>query len=173
MSEPVEQIRKSMALRKQADQIGLRPATLSDLDAMVKIEQSSFPAPWPRSVIAGEIDGRSWSRVTVVTCDNSLVGYMVYWIVTTEVHLLNLAVDPGWRRSGVANQLLSHLIETSRNQKLEEILLEVRVSNDAARNLYRQFHFEELGTRPNYYSDNHEDAIVMALQLSSDPSQAR
>ena len=172
MSASAEQMHKSPKPKIAAQRIGFRPAALEDMEDILRIEQASFPSPWPRSVIAGEIDGRSWSRVTVATCENSLVGYMVYWIVTTEVHLLNLAVDPSWRRSGIAAWLLSHLIETSRGQNLEEILLEVRVSNEAARNLYRRFHFEELGTRPNYYSDNHEDAIVMSLQLTSDPSPA-
>jgi ribosomal-protein-alanine N-acetyltransferase len=172
MSEPIEQIRKSRDLRIQTDQLEFRPANLSDLDAMLEIEQSSFPAPWPRSVIAGEIDGRSWSRVTIASHEDALVGYMVYWIVTTEVHLLNLAVDPTWRRKGVAKKLMTYLIETSHSDNLTEILLEVRVSNTAAKNLYRQLRFKEIAIRPNYYSDNHEDALVMSLQLDRDKSTA-
>jgi ribosomal-protein-alanine N-acetyltransferase len=172
MSKPMEQVGKSMDLQTQTDRIGFRPATLSDLDAMLKIEQSSFPAPWPRAVIAGEIDGRSWSRVTLASRGDTLVGYMVYWIVTTEVHLLNLAIDPRWRRKGVARAMMIHLIETCQSNNLAEILLEVRLSNDAAKNLYRQLQFKEIAISPKYYSDNEEDALVMSLQLDRDTSSA-
>jgi ribosomal-protein-alanine N-acetyltransferase len=93
---------------------------------------------------------------------------MVYWIVTTEVHLLNLAVDPGQRRNGIAKKLMIYLIETSRSANLKEILLEVRLSNLSGKNLYRQLGFEEIAIRPKYYSDNQEDALVMLLQLDKD-----
>ena len=93
---------------------------------------------------------------------------MVYWVVTTEAHLLNLAVDPVWRRHGVAKNLMTHLISTCRADNLTEILLEGRVSNTAAKHLYRQLHFEEIAIRPRYYSDNQEDALVMSLLLDRD-----
>jgi ribosomal-protein-alanine N-acetyltransferase len=172
MSKPIEQLRTGMDLQNQTDPITFRHANLSDLDAILKIEQSSFPAPWPRSVIAGEIDGRSWSRVTIATHDDTLLGYIVYWIITTEVHLLNLAVDPIWRRNGIAKKLMAYLIETSQSDSLAEILLEVRLSNLAAKNLYRQLGFEEIAIRPKYYSDNLEDALVMLLQLDKDSCSA-
>ena len=168
MSKPIRQLDNERDLQNQTDAITFGHANLSDLDAIFKIEQLSFPTPWPRSVIAGEIDGRSWSRVTVATHGDTLLGYMVYWIVTTEVHLLNLAVDPGQRRNGIAKKLMIYLIETSRSANLKEILLEVRLSNLSGKNLYRQLGFEEIAIRPKYYSDNQEDALVMLLQLDKD-----
>ena len=74
-----------------------RPATLDDVDAIFEIEQHSFPNPWPRSVLAAEISKRNWSRVVIATRGGELVGYLVYWVILTEVHLLNLAVAPAWR----------------------------------------------------------------------------
>ena len=77
MSKPIRQLDNERDLQNQTDAITFRHANLSDLDAIFKIEQLSFPVPWPRSVIAGEIDGRSWSRVTVATHGDTLLGYMV------------------------------------------------------------------------------------------------
>jgi len=129
------------------------------------IERCSFPEPWPRSVFVGEICGRSWSQVIVAIREGALVGYMVYWTVISEVHLLNLAVAPDWRRRGVGRELMRHLIDTGREEEVAEIVLEVRQSNRIAQQLYHSFHFEEIAVRPRYYSDNGEDALVMLLTL--------
>jgi ribosomal-protein-alanine N-acetyltransferase len=83
-----------------------------------------------------------------------------------------LAIDPEWRRKGVARNLMTHLIETCASDNLTEILLEVRVSNTVANNLYRKLGFKEIAITPNYYSDNREDALVMSLQLDRDKSTA-
>jgi ribosomal-protein-alanine N-acetyltransferase len=42
--------------------------------------------------------------------------------------------------------------------------LAVRASNDAARALYREYGFYEVGERKRYYSDNREDAIIMSTE---------
>jgi len=151
--------------RRLAESLDLRAATLEDLDSIVSIERASFPTPWPRSAIAKDIAGRNWSRVVVATCDGDIVGYMIYWIVATELHLLNLAVDTRWKRCGVATALLEHLISTGKEGGMDEVLLEVRVSNHAAQRLYSRFGFEQLAVRRGYYSDSGEDAIVMWLLL--------
>jgi ribosomal-protein-alanine N-acetyltransferase len=144
---------------------GFRAATFGDLNPIVDIENSSFPAPWPRLVFIGEICGRNWSRVTVAEVEGCVVGYMIYWTVITEVHLLNLAVAPAWRQKGVGRSLMDHLIEESGRENIKEILLEVRVSNQTARRMYEHFHFKEVAVQPGYYSDNGEDALVMSLLL--------
>ncbi len=147
--------------------VGLRPATLHDLDGIMAIEQISFSAPWPRTAFAEEIEGRSWSRVIVAEENDRVVGFIVYWIITTELHLLNLAIDPQWRRRGIASSLVEHLVERGRKERRTEILLEVRITNRSARDLYHRFGFRKLAVRPGYYTDNGEDALVMSLRLGN------
>ncbi len=146
----------------------IRPAELADLDGILTIEEQSFSSPWPRSAFVGEIVGRSWSRVLVATQGDHIIGFMVYWVITSEVHLLNMAVHPTWRRHGVGRLLLDQLIATAKAEGRGEILLEVRVTNWAAQNLYHCYAFNEIAIRKGYYSDNGEDALVMLLKL--DPS---
>jgi ribosomal-protein-alanine N-acetyltransferase len=145
--------------------LNFRPATRDDLKAIMEIELSSFPSPWPQSVYAGEIKGRSWSRIVVVERKNRLIGFMVYWILNSEIRLLKFAVGSPWRRRGFGRKLLERLIETSKAEGLREIQLEVRVSNKLAINLCRKLNFEETAVKSRYYSDNDEDALRMSLNL--------
>ena len=143
----------------------IRPATLEDLDAIYEIEKLSFGSPWPREALAEEIQGRSWSHVLVNLADNTIVGFLVYWTVGPEVHLLNLGVHPEWRRQKTGTALTKKLIEIAQKENKEEIFLEVRVSNAAARSLYDSLGFKGLELRKNYYPDSGEDARVMELRL--------
>jgi [ribosomal protein S18]-alanine N-acetyltransferase len=149
-------------------QYELKAATSDDIDAMLDIETICFSAPWPRVAFAEEITHRSWSRVIGAFSGNELIGFMIYWLVASELHLLNLAVHPNWRRQGVGLKLIKYLLADALKEQRQAILLEVRTSNLAAIKLYRRFGFEELTVRPGYYADNGEDALVMLLELDSD-----
>ena len=144
----------------------LKAATLDDLDSILHIETASFAMPWPRSAFAQEIEQRSWSRVIGAFAASKLVGFMIYWLVAQEMHLLNLAVHPNWRRRGIGRQLIEYLLADAAREQRNAILLEVRTSNHAALELYRRFGFEDLTVRPGYYADNGEDALVMLLELN-------
>lgn len=145
--------------------VEMRPASLCDLDVIMSIERASFQTPWSRLAMAVEMTGRSWSRVVSATIDGQVVGFMVYWLVVSEIHLLNIAVDPKWRRFGVASAMMKHLRAEGAANSFSEILLEVRVSNHAARSLYERFDFEQISVRPKYYADSGEDALLMLLSL--------
>ncbi|MDD5306271.1 MAG: ribosomal protein S18-alanine N-acetyltransferase [Deltaproteobacteria bacterium] len=145
--------------------VSVRRGSLHDLDGICEIEHACFAAPWPREVLAEEIAERSWSRVVVASSQNRPVAFMVYWVVSTELHLLNLAVHPRWRRRGLGRMLVDHLLAEARMEGRIEVLLEVRVSNNAAQDLYRRVGFHEIMVRRRYYSDNGEDALVMMLRL--------
>ena len=142
------------------------PATLADLDSIMEIEHASFPIPWSKNLMGQEIAGRDWSRVAVATIEERIVGFMVYWIVVTEVHLLNFAVHPTRRRHRVGKTMLHYLLKTMSDKNLSSIILGVRVSNTIAQRLYRSFGFTPISRRAKYYSDNDEDAIVMSLRRS-------
>jgi ribosomal-protein-alanine N-acetyltransferase len=141
----------------------IRRATDEDLAGIMEIEQASFPAPWPASAMEDEVSRRSWSRVVLAVDRETIVGFMVYWVVDRELHLLNLATRPRWRRRGIARAMIEHLLGESRRTGRWQVVLEVRQTNDAAKKLYEGFGFRQVGIRRRYYADNDEDAIVMAL----------
>ncbi|HET9957494.1 MAG TPA: GNAT family N-acetyltransferase [Polyangiaceae bacterium] len=109
---------------------------------------------------------RPYARIWVARphAEGEAQGVLVAWQVADEAHLIDLAVDPAFRRRGVARALLRHLISSSLRQGLRLIALEVRSGNDPAIRLYRAFEFEEVGERRGYYADG-EDARLFSLRL--------
>ena len=142
-------------------------STEADLDAVMAIERLSFPTPWERQAFSDEL-ARSWARLEVLRqgAGGGVIGFCNYWLVADELHILNVAVHPDERRNGHAARLLQHILDEASRNKTRVVSLEVRVSNLAAQALYRKFGFREVGTRPRYYADNGEDALLMDRELS-------
>jgi ribosomal-protein-alanine N-acetyltransferase len=99
----------------------------------------------------------------VATLMDVIVGYGGFWLVSDEVHLVNLCVDKPYRRCGIATTLLRFLLSRGAEKGARYSTLEVRSSNTPAINLYRSFGFREVAIRKGYYTDTGEDAIVMLL----------
>jgi ribosomal-protein-alanine N-acetyltransferase len=144
------------------DHIRIRRATPADLAALVAIERDSFAIPWTEASLAEELTGSEHSIMLVAeTTEGAVVGYIGCWIVVDEGQINNIAVSPIWRRAGIGGALLAALLNKGRERGLKRYVLEVRPSNTAARRLYARFGFTDVGLRKGYYSDNHEDAIIM------------
>jgi ribosomal-protein-alanine N-acetyltransferase len=143
-------------------------AAAADLDAIVEVEQASFPSPWTRAAFADELD-RPWARLEVLrhVPTGRIVAYCNYWLVADELQILNVAVRPEARRQGHAARLLDHVVAVARETRVRVISLEVRVSNTPAAALYRRLGFREVGVRPKYYANNGEDALLMDLELGA------
>jgi ribosomal-protein-alanine acetyltransferase len=141
-------------------------STEADLDAVMAIERLSFPTPWARQAFSDEI-ARPWARLEVLrqVAGDRVVAFCNYWLVADELHILNVAVHPDERRHGHASRLLRHILSEAGRTKTRVVSLEVRISNRAAQALYRKFGFREVGTRPRYYADTGEDALLMDLGL--------
>lgn len=116
---------------------------------------------------------RSWAMLWVVRAEGApeAVAFALAWRAADERHLLDLAVDPAWRRRGLGRLLLAAVIEEARANGGRLVLLEARASNDAALTLYRSAGFFVTDVRRAYYSDNGEDAVVMRLELFSPPAE--
>ena len=156
-----------MALNKAPRTYFIEPMTAADIDEVVDIERASFRSAWAREVFVEELN-RDLARIDIVRADDGgpIAAFANYWLVSDEVHLLNLATHPLERRQGHACRLLTHLIEFARRENCHCITLEVRRSNSEAIRVYRRFAFRAIGVRPNYYADEHEDAIVMLMELT-------
>lgn len=133
------------------------PATSADLDVIDEISRHSFKTAWPRQTFADELD-RPHGRL-VVARDRDVLGYLNYWLVVDEVHLLAIATHPDARRRGVAAALMQHLVEVAHDARV--VTLEVRASNRPAIALYERFGFKPAATRRGYYGADNEDALVM------------
>ena len=137
-----------------------------DLEVVVEIERVSFKSPWGRDVFLEEAV-REWAHIWVVRPPNGgpPVGFVNFWLVRDEIHILNVAVLPTERRKGYAAELLRQILSFAWKKKVRYLTLEVRRSNLGAIKLYKSFDFKPIGVRPHYYSDDREDAIVMMLTL--------
>ena len=94
-----------------------------------------------------------------------VLGYIVFWLVHDEVHVLNVATALEARRRGVGRALMTEAEESGRQRGARLSTLEVRRSNLPALALYRDLGYRQVGVRPNYYAEEREDAIVMVKQL--------
>lgn len=99
--------------------------------------------------------------------DDRVAGYSVLSDLADVWHLMNIAVDPAYRRLGIASELVNRSLE--RIGSAAPVTLEVRTSNRAAIELYRRLDFRPAGVRPGYYPDDGEDALLM---WRGDPASA-
>ncbi len=138
--------------------------TVEDLDEVLRIERDSFPKPWTRDQFESELKNPVSTAYALKVTEGGkekLGAYIIFWVVHGEAHVLDIAVNPGMRRRGLATALLDAALEQMRRNMVYEVFLEVRMSNWSAISLYRKFGFRESFIRRNYYGD--EDAIVMTL----------
>lgn len=145
--------------------LDVRRMLLSDLDRIVFLEKESFPDPWSEQNFTYEIVENQFSQPYVVTSDGHVIAYSVHWCFDIEAHLANFAVDQAYRRQNVGSYLLGFLISDILRRDIHSIYLEIRASNDAARNLYKKHGFREDGVRKHYYLKEKDDAILMSLIL--------
>jgi ribosomal-protein-alanine N-acetyltransferase len=145
----------------------IRDAKSADIAQIVAIERLSFDQPWSRASFVHELS-LPFSRTLVSLTDNGpvadLMGYLCRWLVADECHILSLAVDPRFRRNGIAAILMGDVIAEAVLKRVTVMTLEVRRSNLPARNLYRKLNFAERRVRKNYYGPG-EDAIIMERHL--------
>ena len=148
----------------------IEPMRLDDLPAVHAIEQASFAAPWPPHAYRSELESNRLAHYLVARAGDAIAAYGGMWLMVDEAHITTFAVHPGWRRQRVGERLLLAFLDIATDQGAHEATLEVRLSNLAARKLYEKYGFRPVGLRPRYYSDDHEDALIMTTLPLSDPA---
>ncbi len=146
--------------------IDLRPMTADDLDAVLLIEQASFPAPWNRDHFLHEIAALH-SYPHVAQLDDRLAGYVCLMSLFEEAQILDIAVAPDQRGRGIALALMECAIGLAVEKGAELLALEVRSTNIAAIKLYERLGFERVGIRSRYY-EGVDDAVLMEKNLKCD-----
>lgn len=140
----------------------IRRGTPADAPALVAIERRAFADPWSEPSFRDAL-GAAWSFGLVAEVDDEVAGYLVAREAGGSGEILNLAVDPARRRTGIAQTLLDAGLGALRRRGAEEIFLEVRESNLAAQALYLGAGFRPVGQRAGYYRNPMEDALVLRL----------
>jgi [ribosomal protein S18]-alanine N-acetyltransferase len=147
----------------------IEPMQLGDLPVIHAIEQASFTSPWPANAYRSELESNRLANYLVARIDDVVVGYGGMWLMVDEAHITTFAIDPAWRRQRIGERLLLEFVDVAIARFARELTLEVRLSNLPARRLYEKFGFRPVGVRPRYYSDDHEDALIMTTVPLSDP----
>jgi [ribosomal protein S18]-alanine N-acetyltransferase len=142
----------------------IRRMTLDDLPVVIQIDQISFSLPWPERSFRFELTENIASRCWVVEVDERVVAMLVGWLLVDEIHIATIATHPNFRRQGIGRKLLSYALLRAQEEGAQTSFLEVRESNFAAQEMYRQFGYEATDRRRRYYKDNDEDAILMTLK---------
>ncbi len=146
--------------------VRVRAMTPDDIPAVVAVERIVFSDPWAESFFR-DLLGQAGTWARIAERDGALAGYAVTAIRSPQADLENIATVPGQRRNGVARTLLLDALAAAGERAAAQVVLEVRVSNDAAQALYRAHGFRLVGLRPGYYRHPDEDAVVMARDLGA------
>lgn len=139
----------------------------SHVAQIAALERACFSMPWSENSVRSELDN-ALSLWLVAEENGQVLGYVGSQTVLGESDMLNLAVDTECRRRGIGRQLVLALCDAlQRKQQATQLTLEVRASNEAARQLYQSLGFELVGKRPRYYTKPVEDAELYRKELSA------
>ena len=139
--------------------------TDADLDEVMAIERVSFAYPWSSRFFLQELQVQC-ARSVLAEMNGRVIGYILFWLLSDEIDIHNVAVATEFRRRGLGTLLLQQVIAEAKSRQCSRVTLEVRKSNTAAQKLYESMGFVTTGARKGYYSDDGEDALTMALDLS-------
>jgi [ribosomal protein S18]-alanine N-acetyltransferase len=145
--------------------VTIEPAIRSDLAGIAELEAAAFSDPWSPASFESVLAEPAAYMAVARDADAGIVGYLVAWFAADEGEIANLAVREPTRRRGIGAALLDGALAESLRRGAENLYLEVRESNDAARRLYASRGFEEIGRRRRYYRRPEEDAIILRRGL--------
>ena len=153
-------------------------ATGDDLDALIDLERRSYSHPWTRANFEGELRASERGHLLVLResaarsdPERGIRGYCALQVYAEELHLMNLAVAPEWRRRGLGRFLLRLARDLGARRGAREAWLEVRAGNLPALALYLSQGFTEVGRRRGYYSRPREDALLLRAPLGGVPGR--
>ena len=140
--------------------VEIRRMQKEDVPSVMVIELECFAVPWRESAYLTELSNRS--AYYIVACiDGEVVGYGGMWVIMDESHITTLGVSKEHRGQKIGERVLFAMLEEARRHDARRATLEVRESNTVAQNLYRKYGFQPAAIRRAYYTDNHENALVM------------
>lgn len=142
-----------------------------DMPEVLRIESGSFEFPWTEEDFIRCLRQRNCIGM-VAEMGEKVVGFMIYELHKNELHILNFAVHPDFRRHGVGAQMVEKLVGKLSANRRSRILLEVRETNLAAQVFFRNLGFRAVSVLKDFYDDTTEDAYVMSFRCAEEPAEA-
>lgn len=142
----------------------IRKAKIIDIPEVYRIEKESFKRPWSFASFLFELKN-PFSNFYVLEKDKRVIGYFILWDLGEEFHLANIAIAKEERGKGYAKIFLEKILEMAKKEKKERIRLEVRVSNERAIKIYREFGFKMTRKLIGYYGD--EDGYEFVYEIKN------
>ncbi|MFT8872291.1 MAG: ribosomal protein S18-alanine N-acetyltransferase [Sporolactobacillus sp.] len=146
-------------------EVSIRKMRVEDIDGVLVVEHDAFDVPWSERAFHNELENNHFATYFVAEYLQQVIAYCGVWIIIDEAHITNVAVHSHFRGHKVGEGLMKYVLSFARLRGARSMSLEVRVSNQAAQNLYRKLGFLNGGIRKSYYTNNNEDALVMWLKL--------
>lgn len=135
-----------------------------DMPEVLDIEQASFEFSWSEEEFVRCLRGRNCVGM-VADYDDRVVGFMIYELHKTRLHILNFAVHPEMRRRRIGQQMMARLIGKLSAHRRNRILLEVRETNLGAQLFFRTLGFRAVSVLRDFYEDTPEDAYLMQYRF--------
>ncbi len=148
------------------------PMRRRHLRGVLRIEHQVYSRPWSMGLFLGELAAPAGRSYVVARIGSSVVGYAGAMAVLDDGHITTVAVDPEWNRFGIGTRLLACTVRRVVALGVQQLTLEVRMSNTEAQRLYQRFGFAPAGVRRGYYVDTNEDAMVMWAHDVASPAYA-
>jgi len=153
-------------MASRAGAITLRGMRTADLDELLPYEDELFgPESWSRQSYQDELADTELRHYLVAELDGKVVGSAGLLAIGETAQILTVGVLPDARRRGIGERLVQALLAEAVRRRAAEVLLEVRIDNAAARQLYEKLGFAVIGTRRGYYDQGRVDAVVMRRAL--------
>lgn len=159
---------------KSDEEILIKRCTLDDLDGVIEVNERELPEDYPYFFYKSILDNYPESFLVAQNKYGKIVGYIMWRVektpsldnlqYTNKGHLVSIAVSQDYRKRGIAKNLLSTSMKAVKQYKIQEYVLEVRVSNYNAIKLYEQFEFQTVTIKKNYYRDG-ESAYYMVRKI--------
>ena len=127
---------------------------------VAELEKQCFSDPWSEKSIASELENKL-AYWLVALEGETVAGYIGSQTVMDETDMMNVAVHPDYRRKGIAEALVTGLVDALKQRGSRCLTLEVRASNEPAKALYDKLGFSQIGRRPKYYRNPREDALIL------------
>lgn len=119
-----------------------RKMKLDDIAQIVAIEEASFSTPWTADAFQRELTMNEHAHYVVLEKDGLVIGYCGLWIIIDESHITNIAILPEYRGQKLGDALLKEVISVAKELGVKTMTLEVRVSNEVAKQLYKNTDFK-------------------------------
>jgi len=157
---------------KQQQRVHIRWMIRRDMQEVLAIEQESFEFPWFEEDFIRCLRGRNCigmvAEANVGSLGDQIVGFMIYELHKTRLHILNFAVAECARHRGIGRQMAEKLISKLSSQRRTRITLEVRETNLAAQLFFRSIGFRATSVLRSYYEDSPEDAYLMQYRYKAE-----